>query len=102
MGSIFKNTCKELDGPNRRLKAAHVCPCGPRIQGPSPALCVSRSVSHAYTVLSDSCRRKSDDILPTNKELQLGKWAFSFLKLLVKEESSLLANEERQTDWWQI
>lgn len=65
MGSIFKNTCKELDGPNHRLKAAQVCPCGPRIQDPSPALCVSRSVSHAYTVLSDSCRKKSDDILLT-------------------------------------
>lgn len=73
MGSIFKNTCKELDGHNRRLKAAQVCPCGPRTQDPSPALCVSRSVSHAYTVLCDSCRRKSDDILLTNKELQLGK-----------------------------
>lgn len=89
MDSIFRNTCKELDGPNRRLKVAQIYPCGPRIQGPSPALCASSSVSHVCAMPRDSCRRKSDDILFTNK-----KRDFLFLKLLVKEESLLLGNED--------
>lgn len=89
MDSIFRNTCKELDGPNRRLKVAQIDPCGPRMQGPSPALRASSSVSHACAMPRDSCRRKSEDILFTNK-----KRAFSFLKLLVKEESLLLGSED--------
>lgn len=54
MDSIFRNTCKELDGPNRRLKVAQIYPCGPRIQGPSLLPCVRQALCHTSVLCPET------------------------------------------------